>query len=191
MNEWGYTTCGDAPAIITPDEFRALTGGKLSSTDATVRAMLAAVSSAVRGYCGWHVTPELECSFTGEADGGLVRLPAMLVSDVSRVTVQGRELSPDQYEWSKDGIIRIRCCCASRWGSLHVHYTAGTDSAGALAAVVAQMASNALVAAPGIASEHAGQVGLTYNQTANGVSGGVSLLGRDAALLEPWRLVRV
>lgn len=192
MNEWGYYTVGDCPTIITPEQFRALTGGKLSSKPETVKAMLEAVSSAARGYCGWHISPELECVYQGEADGGIVRLPAMAVTDVLRVEVNGREVDPSTYEWTKVGLVKLHCnCCAERWNSTRVYFTAGVDAAGGLAAVVAQIASNALVAPAGIASEHAGQVGLTYNQTSSGVSGGVSLLSRDMALLSPWRLREV
>ena len=57
-----------------------------------------------------------------------------------------------------------------------------------LAELVAQIASNALVAAPGIAEEHAGSVGATYNKTGDGITGGVSLLARDKELLTHYRL---
>ena len=59
---------------------------------------------------------------------------------------------------------------------------------GSLGAIVAQIASNALAAAPGIAEEHAGGVGATYNKTGDGITGGVSLLARDKELLSPYVL---
>ena len=57
-----------------------------------------------------------------------------------------------------------------------------------LAAIVAQIAANALVATPGVQSERAGDVQISYNSTAYGVSGGVALLDRDKLLLAPHRL---
>ena len=75
------------------------------------------------------------------------------------------------------------------WRSVVCVYTAGFD-AGSIGQVVAQIASNALAAAPGVANERAGNVSITYNQTGSGITGGVSLLPRDYAILAPYRLVR-
>ena len=59
-----------------------------------------------------------------------------------------------------------------------------------MAQVVAQIASNALAGAAGVSSETAGGVSISYNRTADGVSGGVSLLPRDKEMLQAYRLVR-
>ena len=52
-----------------------------------------------------------------------------------------------------------------------------------LVTVAAQVASNALAAPAGVQSEQAGNVSISYNQPASGVSGGVRLLDSDLALL--------
>lgn len=192
MLSYGYELADGAElaSIITPAEFDALTGGRMSSTTEQVQAMLDAVSAAVRSYCGWHLAPALACTWTGEAPGGYVTLPAMGVSAVSAVRVSGEELDPSAYEWSRSGELRLHRC-APKWGSVEVDFTAGYDDAQALGAVTAQIAANALAAAPGVREEHAGAVGISYNQTASGVSGGVALLDRDRALLDPWRIRRI
>ena len=191
MNAWGYETCDDpAPSILTPQEFRALTGNKVSSRDELLKPMLDAVSASVRSYCGWHVSPELACSWIGEADGRIIRLPVMAAT-ILEVRIGGRVIDPDSYEWTSQGLIRLACANANRWRSVEVDFTAGTEATGELGAVVAQIAANALIARPGIAEEHAGQVGLTYNQTGTGITGGVSILPRDRELLRPWRIVGV
>ena len=166
MYSWGYDLAvGTAlPSIITPAQFALLTQGRMSSTTEQVQAMLDAVSAAVRGYCRWHVAPALPCVWVGDAPDGICHVPAMGVSSVSSVTVDGR------------------------WGGVTVEFTAGYEDTDDLGGVVAQIAANALAASPGVREEHAGQVGITYNQTANGVSGGVRLLDSDRMLLDRWRV---
>lgn len=194
MLSYGYrlADCGPLPSIITPSQFAAITGGRMSSTTEQVQAMLDAVSAAVRAYCGWHIAPELECEWTGEAPNGYASLPVMGVEAIEAVTVNGEEIPEGRYEWSASGELRLcGCICAQRWRSLTVRFIAGYEDASAIGAVVAQIAANAMAAAPGVREEHAGSVGISYNQTASGVSGGVALLDRDRLLLDPWRIARI
>lgn len=192
MLPWGYDLAdgGEIPSIITPSQFAVLTGGRMSSTTEQVQAMLDATSAAVRGYCGWHVAPALECVWVGDAPDGICQLPAMGVS-VTSVEVGGTALDPTAYEWAESGLVRLRGR-APRWRSVRVEFAAGYDGGtDGIGAVVAQLAANALAASPGVREEHAGQVGISYNQTASGVSGGVRLLDSDRALLDPWRVRRI
>ena len=189
MYSWGYDLAdGTAfPSIITPAQFALLTQGRMSSTTEQVQAMLDAVSAAVRGYARWHVAPALPCVWVGDAPDGICHIPAMGVSSVTSVTVDDRTLGPGEYEWSRSGLVRLRSR-APRWGGVTVEFTAGFQDVDDLGGVVAQIAANALAASPGVREEHAGQVGITYNQTANGVSGGVRLLDSDRMLLDRWRI---
>ena len=189
MYSWGYDLAdGTAlPSIITPAQFALLTQGRMSSTTEQVQAMLDAVSAAVRGYARWHVAPALPCVWVGDAPDGICHVPAMGVSSVTSVTVDDRTLGPGEYEWSRSGLVRLRSRAPS-WGGVTVEFTAGFEDVDDLGGVVAQIAANALAASPGVREEHAGQVGITYNQTANGVSGGVRLLDSDRMLLDRWRI---
>lgn len=186
VTPWGYTV-ESLSSIITVAEFKALCPG-LSSTDTEIQAVLDAVSAAIRDYCGWHVAPSLECTFTGEGEGRLLVLPAMGVTDVSSLTISGEALTG--YEWTAAGMVRLKTSAfPDVWRSVVCVYTAGF-TAGAIGQVVAQIASNALAAAPGVSSERAGNVSITYNQTGTGITGGVSLLPRDYAILAPYKLAR-
>ena len=60
-----------------------------------------------------------------------------------------------------------------------------------LVTVAAQVASNALAAPAGVQSEQAGNVSISYNQTASGVSGGVRLLDSDLQMLRVYTLGEV
>lgn len=174
-------------SIITVEQFRAMYPG-LSSTDAQIQAVLDAVSESVRTYCGWHVAPPMECEFTGEGEGRLLMLPAMGVSAVTSLEIEGQEVT--DYEWTAAGMVRLKSGeFPDVWRSVNVEYTAGFIGAD-IAQVVAQIAANSLVAAPGVSSESAGNVSISYNKTGDGITGGVSLLARDYNLLAPYRLAR-
>ena len=183
---WGYTV-PYLPSMISLEDFRIICPG-LSSEDSQVQAVLDAVSAAIRDWCGWHVSPSCECVFTGNGEGRLLVLPAMGVTDVSSLVVGGAAVT--DYEWTAAGMVRLKSgVFPDVWRSVECVYTAGFDTA-AIGQVVAQIASNALVAAPGVANERAGNVSITYNQTGAGITGGVSLLPRDYAILAPYKLAR-
>ena len=183
---WSYTV-DSLSSLISGEQFKALCPG-LSSTDAEIQAALDTASSAIRDYCGWHVSPSLECTFTGEGEGRLLVLPAMGVTAVSSLEIE--ETAITDYEWTAAGMVRLKnAVFPDVWRSVECVYTAGFSS-GAIGQVVAQIASNALVAAPGVSSERAGNVSITWNQTGSGISGGVSILPRDLTLLAPYKLAR-
>ena len=191
MTRWGYSVElpeGDAalPPIINAAQFSAITGGVMSSTPERVQAVLDGVSQAVRDWCGWHVAPVLPCEWTGQGEGRMLLLPCLGVRSVTEVVVDG---SPRSFEWLPSGIVRlVGSTFPDSWRSVECSFIAGNDATSALAMAVAQIAANSLAATAGVREEHAGQVGITYNQTANGVSGGVRLLDSDYRLLAPYRL---
>lgn len=182
---WGYEV-DELPPIIDVDNFRLLCPG-LSSTDPQILAALNAVSASVRDYCGWHVSPVLECMFVGEGEGEMLFLPAMGIKCITTLTVNGKEV--DDYEWKHTGIVRHSECFPDTFRSVKCVYTAGFSSE-SIGQVVAQIASNAVVAAPGVANERVGDVSIAYNQTGAGITGGVSLLPRDYELLAPYKLAK-
>lgn len=185
LTPWGYEVAEPLGPVIDAARLDELTGGVLASTAEQKAAKLAGVSAAIRDWCGWHVAPAAECTYTGEGDGRVLLLPAMAVRSVSSLQVCGREA---EFEWKQSGIVRLaRGRFPDKWGSVRCRFEAGYG-ADALGEIVAQIACNALVAAPGIAEEHAGSVGATYNKTGDGITGGVSLLARDKELLAPYRL---
>lgn len=186
---WGYDVVGELGSLMSVADFKEITGGVMSSSDDQIEATLAAVSSVVRAYCGWHISPVIECIFTGDADGRLVQLPAMNVSTVHTVSVSGTAVT--DYAWRSSGLIRLGQDPGDDWGRLvNADYDAGVE-AEAIAAVVSQLAVNALVAPAGVMREQAGDVAITYNQTAVGVSGGIRLLSTDKILLDPYKLPNV
>lgn len=197
LTNWGYTAklgqgVEKLPAFMTVAEFKVATGGVMSSTDNQISWALDAVSQAIRDWCGWHVSPVIDCTYTGDGEGRFLQLPVMGLQAVSKLTIAGNVLAQTAYQWTREGLIKLNGgVFPSSWRSVDVEFSSGYPCAGALGAVLVQIASNALAAAPGVASERAGNVQITYNQTANGVSGGVALLDRDRLLLAPYRICEV
>lgn len=181
---WHYAV-DSLPPMMTVEDFMTL-NPEFSATYGQIGAMLNAVSGAIRTYCGWHISPILECTFTGRGDGQLLMLPAMGVQGITALTVDGE--TSDDYQWDDGGMIRLNNGAFPRsFRSVVCEYSAGIESP-ELAQIVSQIAANALVAAPGVNSESAGNVSISYNKTGDGITGGVSLLARDYALLAPYKL---
>ena len=183
--DWDYFVETLEP-IISVEQFRVLCPG-LSSTDEQLSAIIGAVSASIRNYCGWHVSPVLECKYVGAGDGSLLMLPAMGVTSVDSLSIHG--VAVTDYEWNYNGMVRYKHGFPDTFRSVTCGYSAGFSS-DAIEQVVMQIASNALVAAPGVVSERVGDVSITYNQTGTGITGGISLLPRDHELLAPYRLSR-
>lgn len=194
MTRWGYEVALDEgaeklPPIIDADQFGILTGGVMSSTPDQIAAVLDAASQAVRDWCGWHVAPVLQCSWTGQGEGRQMLLPCLAVRSIASIAVGGAALAEDAYEWLPSGVVRLpRGCFPRAWRSVEADFYAGVDATGALGAAVAQIAANALAASPGVRAERIGTASIDYNQTASGVSGGIRLLPSDLDLLAPYRL---
>lgn len=195
---WGYEVgaeeAGPLPPVIDAEQLAALTQGRFGPDTEGVESVLAGVSAAIRAACGWHVSPSLPCRAALTGGDRLIALPALLVTGIESVTEAGQPLDDGCYEWTQSGAMRR--CQWRRWApgyrSVVVEYEAGIPSAIAadLGVVAAQVASNALVAPAGVRQESAGDVSITFNQTGNGVSGGVRLLDSDIAMLAPYRLER-
>lgn len=181
---WGYEV-DSLPSIVTAAQFEAYTGGIFSSTEERIEQALKSASDTVRAHCGWHVAPVLRCRYKGSADGRLVCLPCMGVHDVESVEVNGKSVA---YQTERrGGMLRLASCAPDDWECVEAVYSAGVETDD-VAAIVCDIASNMLVAAPGVAREQAGQVSISYNTTDSGVSGGTRLLGSDVAKLAKYRL---
>lgn len=188
INQWGYSTSAQLPSLISAEDFAKATGGVMSATTDQIQMTLDAASGAIRSFCGWHVAPNLTCTWQGDANGRLIQLPVMNVTSIHSVTVNGVELASTEYAWRDSGLIRLARPVLDDWGRrVVVEFDAGCDS-DTLDAVVTQVAVNNLVAPAGIMREQVDSVAITYNQTANGVTGGIRLITGDKAMLKAFKL---
>ena len=183
---WGYQVDETTiPSLISVAEFNAMTGNRWQG-DPALEPVLAAVSQAVRNYCGWHLSPSLKCVAKCSATGHYVGLPALAVTSISEVLDDG--VAVTDYEWKPNGSLRS-AGFTQKWQGVEVSYNAGLNDI-LLKTIVSQIASNHLANPSGVREERAGQVSISYNQQ-GGIAGGVSLAERDMLMLEPYRLPAV
>lgn len=182
----------EIPPLLSPEQFAQGTGGKILASDPRVQLLIDGATAAIRRYCRWHVAPVVDQSFRLDGPGGAVLvLPTMRIEEVESVAERGVALEDDvHYEWSANGEIRRlgRALWTYRWRAIDVKIRHGFESADDLAQIVQQVVANALASPMGATREQAGQVSVSWATTAPGVSGGLSLLERDMALLNTYRL---
>ena len=175
--------------LLTAADFSTATRGAIPANDPRLDLLLAGASSAIRRYCGWHVAPVVDDVLTLDRPGGdLLILPTLRVERLDAVTVLGEPLDIDAVEWSANGEVRGRW--PERFRSIVVSLAHGfdPDAASDIRQVVQQVVGNAIASPLGATREQAGQVAVQWSTTAPGVSGGLSLLERDLAVLNTYRL---
>lgn len=176
-------------SLVTEGQVVAASKGAVTASDPRVAPIVEAVSAAIRRYCGWVVAPQVEETLTLDGHGGdTIHLPSLHVVDVSNLSLEGREIPVEDYDWSEAGMIRLRHGqVPDRFRSVQVTLTHGYETAPDLSQVCVQLALNALSSPMGATREQAGQVSVSwaYNE---GVSGGLTLTARDRALLDRYRL---
>lgn len=157
----GYSV-DNLPAIVDIEQARKIIS--TNASDEQLQAGIDAASAVIRNYCGWHVSPNLECTFECESDGfPELQLPATFVTAVHSVTVNGE---PIEFEWKPSGRIRRtdKKMFSESWGSVVVKYSAGIETE-QIAQPVAKLAAAACSAPAGIRSESIGQASVTYSTT--------------------------
>lgn len=177
------------PGLLSVSEFVLGTGGRIKATDPRVGVLIAGATAAVRRYCHWHVAPVIEQTFTMDGPGGdLLVLPTLHMSAVSALTVSGTDVDTSTLEWSENGEVRYPSGWPCNFRSIQITVTHGFDAADDLKQIIQQLVGNAIGSPLGATTESAGQVAVSWAQTAPGVSGGISLLARDLAVLDQYRL---
>lgn len=178
LTSFGYYVDAEAlPPIIDADDLDTLAPGHGLSEEAA-ELMCEAVSEAIRSYCGWHVAPVLDCEIEATACGNLVALPATQLLSVYSVESDGADVS--NFEWLHNGLVRS-CGLSQKWRGVKVAYEAGHDSK-ALKLIAANMVKGELRANPGISSETAGGVSVSYSASSFAFS------RRDETVLKPYRV---
>lgn len=187
------------PPLISDQQLTSLTRGKLpAGTDTAL--LLSDVSAAIRGVCGWHVSPVIDETMTLDGPGrDLLAVPTLQLLEVLAASQRSRGrdavsevIDPLDLEWSRAGLIRSTRCWTSRLGGITLTVRHGYDGeAVGLAGVVAAIAARQATAPTGAVREQAGPLAVQWSTTAPGVAGGVALLDHEKALLAPWTLPRL
>lgn len=163
----------------------------VDDADPRLKLLMNGASKAVRNHCGWHVAPVVRetLKITDHYGGGRLDVLARSghLRDVTAVRVDGRPVSG--FAWDESGAIWAgRLSSGPHRIEVDVEHGYHLSEVPDLAAVVVQVSVLALASPKGAIREQAGQVAITWSQTQIGVSGGLSLLDRDLATINGYRL---
>lgn len=170
------------PPLATTEDPRRFTGVSWPD-EAAAQALVDAATSAVRSYCGWTITEEINAEVVVDAIGGRVlTVPCLHVTAVHEVRVRG-ELVTD-YEWSASGVLYRAVGWPAALRSVAVIYTGGFAVAPPeLTALVCGLAGR-LTTPAGVASWTVGSQTVTFNSEA-----GPGLSTMEEAVLDRYRIV--
>lgn len=187
---WGYEVEGEIEPLLSVNDFNAMTGGAYASNP-RVSAALKAASQVIRSYCGWHISPAIQCEADPEGGAKLLKLPAGYVEEILSVIEDGIALTDGQYEWRRDGLMRRAQFknWSSAWGAIKVRYTAGyeIEAVPDLAEAVCAITAGVLAVSAGISSESADGVSISYSASASSIAASLTSTQKNA--LEPYKVV--
>ena len=200
LTNWGYTlTDADSlPNMLDIDEFHAYTGGKYGGNDTHVYAEITAAATAIRNFVGWHLYPSMECQLrttisdrriTFVSSDILIQLPARYVTEVTSVTIGGRECT--DYFLDTNGLLRVfNVGVVERYAIVIVDYAAGLpkNMIAPIQELIAHRVTHALAVPAGITSEASGGVSVTYNAGWINNSSASGLAGNNKELLVPYKV---
>ena len=160
---------------------------------ATDEERLLQAEAAVRAYCGWHIAPvrtDDVVALDGPSSGYLL-LPSLHVTAVASVVVDGEEVDPTTYTWTRGGVLRRGT--GYTWGAtpsgVTVTFTHGHDAPPpAVTAVVQAIAQRAVDNPRSLVRTQVGPFGDTYSQTGFNQSLPIAVLAAEKELLAPYAL---
>ncbi|NKS73131.1 hypothetical protein GS966_20035 [Rhodococcus hoagii] len=163
--------------LVTLEEYKAFVdGAEIEQT------RLAAVVSAVRGFCGWHIAPSRRETLTIDGNGSsALLLPSLHITEVHSVRENGGEL--DDVQWSEKGMLRHPTLWTDRWRGVEVDLTHGYTTAPAeITAAIFDLVAQAVDAGPGQEPEQIGP--FKYGAS----EGGIRFPGHVLAVLRRYRI---
>lgn len=171
------TAAAEPSPLVTIEEYRAFVDG----TDIE-QTRLDAVTSAVRGFCGWHIAPSRRETLILDGNGSsALLLPSLHVTEVHAVRENGIEL--DDVQWSEKGMLRHPSLWTDRWRGVEVDLTHGHATAPAeITAAIFDLVVQAVDAGPGQTPEEIGP--FKYGAS----EGGIRFPGHVLAVLNRYRV---
>lgn len=181
-------------SFASPDELSAYTAGLIAANDPRAQVILDGATQAIKNYCGWNIAPPETITLYLDGGSSVIYLPTLKLNSVESITVDGTVLAATDYEWSRvTGNIRSKLYAGfpDSWGGTVVVFNSGFATTPAdLKQVVLQVSALALSSPTGATREQAGQVSMQWATTAPGVAGGLSLLERDLAVIDQYRIAK-
>lgn len=159
-----------------------------SVTDPVLQDVIDRAVGRMRDYCRWHVFPAQEATATLDGNGAeSLLLPSLHVVDVLSVTVAGRLLTSDQFEWSNKGYLRRtrRQSFPDSLRAVQVRFSHGydIDDIDGVRDVLLSMVERVVTLPHFIKSSSAGEASVTY-----GVDAALRPTFGDKEVLDEYRI---
>jgi hypothetical protein len=198
ITNWGYNITGEGlEDLLTVEQFNQITANKYSG-DVRISPNIKSASQAVRNYCGWHVYPNIECTFiasfydkrVARVGGGMqIQLPSTFVTSITSLTIGG--VAYTNYILETNGILRVlNITDITPYSTIEVIYQAGIDDnlVSAVQDIIAYRVTHALASSNGVTSESAGGMSITYNANWINSARSTALPDDNKEVLQPYRL---
>ena len=198
LSPWGYIIDAETlPDLITAEDFAKFTNSKFGTTDTRIAANIPSASASIRNYCGWHISPSLDCGMLYNVhdlrdafvNGDLlIQLPATFVTEVKKVVLNAK-WNDEAEDWDGEiiedadrldygmgeGLLKVYDVSPmDRRAKIFVKYTAGFPSTAIplVKEIAANSVARAMTSSYGVASEAAGGVSISYSSTWSGKGSG-------------------
>lgn len=179
--------------LVDLDLLIGLSEGQLED-DQITRHKLDAITTQIRNYCRWHVSPQITETITLDGPGSIdLALPTLRLAEIEQITDAGTDV--DDPEWSKLG--NVRKPDGRPWSTRYRGITAtirhGFDSTPDIVEVVLELVAQAVNSPAGTAAaaEKIGPFSFEAAATGPGARlaiGGATLLETQLAVLDRYRL---
>ena len=121
----------------------------------------------------------------------MAKLPAGYVSEIVKITENGVELLPTDYEWRRDGLIKRAYPhrWSGKWDSIKAEYMAGyeIEAVPDLIEAICAITTGVISVSAGVISESADGVSVSYSQSASSIAAGLTAAQKSA--LEAYKVV--
>lgn len=154
----------------------------------------AAAVSAIRGYCGWHIAPSMVLSGrVGSTGGKIIRIPALNVTEVTKLALTDGTDLLDGAQWNADGLVELAAPVEPCLSGIEYTVTAGfnTEEVPDLIAVALQVSRRAASAPAGtVRSQSVNGASVSYAFSGSGATS-VQLMQDEREILDRYRIARL
>lgn len=148
-------------------------------------------TSAIRGYCGWHIAPSITETRALDGSGATVQmLPTLHLTEIVSITEDGTAVDLADVDWSQSGYLTRRGRLWTRIErGLVVEFTHGhADIPAEIKSVALGIATRTQDPASNARGETFGPFGVQYATHGDGSAGGVSLSQQEISILSRYRI---
>lgn len=154
----------------------------------------AAAVSAIRGYCGWHIAPSMELTGkVGSAGGKIIRIPALNVTEVTKLTLADGTDLLEGAQWNAGGLVELALPVEPCLSGIEYAVTAGfnPEEVPDLITIALQVSRRAASAPAGsVRSQSVNGASVSYAFSGSGATS-IQLMQDERDILDKYRIARL